>query len=82
MGHFIDATKKVTNPNHMENLVAELLARNVELGIASHICALKVPLELDEIQEFLKLSRIVPTSYRLQIKTIIVSMMHHRIVII
>ena len=48
MGHFIDATKKVTNPNHMENLVAELLARNVELGIASHICALKVSLKVDE----------------------------------
>ena len=48
MGHFIDATKKVTNPNHMENLVAELLARNVELGIDIHIFALKVFPKVDE----------------------------------
>ena len=45
MGHFIDAKKKVTSPNHMENLVAELLARNAELGIDRHICAfLRFPL--------------------------------------
>ena len=49
MVHFIDAKKKVISPKHPENLVAELLARNVELGIDSHICALKVSLKvLDE----------------------------------
>ena len=48
MVQFIDAKRKVTGPNHTENLVAELLARNVELGIASHICALKVSLKVDE----------------------------------
>ena len=48
MVHFIYAKKKVTRPNHMENLVAELLARNVELGIDSHICALKLSLKVDE----------------------------------
>ena len=49
MIHFINAKKKVTCLNHMENLVAELLAtRNIELGIASHICALKVSLKVDE----------------------------------
>jgi hypothetical protein len=48
MVHFIDETKKVTRPNHMENLVAELLARNVKLGIDSHICAPKVSPKVDE----------------------------------
>ena len=49
MIHFINAKKKVTCLNHMENLVAELLAtRNVELEIDSHICALKVFLQVDE----------------------------------
>ena len=49
MVHLIDAKKKVTRPNPMENRVAELLAtRNVELEIDSHICALKVFLQVDE----------------------------------
>ena len=45
---FIDAKRKVTGPNHTENLVAELPARNVELGIDMHICALKFSLMVDQ----------------------------------
>jgi len=34
--------------SHGESGCGVLLARNVELGIASHICALKVSLKVDE----------------------------------
>ena len=46
---FIDVKKKVTTPNHMENLVAELLARNVQLGINRSIRTLKGSLKADEL---------------------------------
>ena len=45
----IDAKTKVTSPNHMENLVAELLARNVQLGINRSIRTLKGSLKAEEV---------------------------------